>query len=866
MIPTNLRCAWLRQPTVDVAAPRLTWELRSPVRGDAQTAYQIQCGTSRGGSDLWDAGKIVSAAQRVVYAGAALASRSRVFWRVRVWNAAGVVSQWADATFGVGLRSSGDWGSAAWIGYQTGPIAQSSPAAWVRKAFTPTKPVARAVLYATARGTYVPWINGQRIGQEELAPGWTTYSKRHHYQAHDVTRQIVGGLNALGFEVGDGWYHGNVYGRPTGNTARSYYGADMPRVIAVLYIDYTDGTSTRIETDASWVASTSAIQSADIYNGAAVDGRVATSFTAPGLDTSLWKAVTAIPIGSVPLTAQTYPPIRRQSLRPAVAVTNPRAGTYVFDFGALRAGSIRLRVDGAAAGQKLTVAYSEDLFRSGPNVGMVERISRRNAGNADTATCRGAASETFDFPMTYRGFRYAEVTGYPGVPPQDALAQVQLFADRPKTIAFESSDNLLNRLFAAGLRSHEANSMSIMSDCPYRDERLGWNGDGTQAMTSFLFQRDNITFLGAMLDRIQDDVDPQGRAPITVPDTGTPGTGSAGGGELSAFLPAYLYLWTGDPYFMGQPYIGNVRKMLTQLPGPATYGDYLETMGTTDSVLFSNAWGYRVARVVQQAATAVGDTTTANQAATVAATCLSAAQARINPDGSVVSGTQGAYAVALAFGVVPAGLRKAAAGFLADLVAAHGITAGLVGYGFLFDALSEGDRTDAAYAALLRTTAPSMGYDVLQGLTTVAEYVNPLERQAQGQTYNSFCHQIKVEFVGWIIRTVGGINYDPAAPGFANILLRPIPGGGLTWQTCQYDSPRGPIESSWRLSAGRMAWTVRVPAGATATISLPPGYATISEAGTPIVGLPGVAATSADPVNGRPRWTIPSGFYSFEVK
>lgn len=862
MLVRDLSCEDMSRPVIGVLTPRLKWRLQSPIRGDAQTAYQVQAGSSAGAADLWDSGKVTSSAQAATYAGSALAARQRVYWQVRVWDAASAVSQWATSSFELGLLANSDWGSALMIGYQTGASASGGyPAACVRKTFTvAAKTITRARLYATALGFYRPHLNGQRVGQVELAPGWTDPTKRLHAQAYDVTSLLTSGAaSVLGLQLGDGHIQGNI-----STLGRGYYGNDVPRAACALFIDYADGTTDTIVSDASWKGTASANTLNDLYLGSSADTRNHLPFASTAVSDSGWGVVSTKALGSVPIQMQPYPHIRRQETLTAVAVTNPSAGVYVFDLGQNHAGIPRLTVSGLARGTTVTLQAAEDTKKDGS--GTLYTANLRTAVQTDTFVTDGTATQVLEPLHTYHGFRYVAVTGLPSAPTASQMQSSVLHADTKEVGSFTCSNATLNTLWGMARWAHRSNHMSIPTDCPQRDERLGWSADAMLFARSATFSRDNAAWLAKYTQDLVDGTS-AGKGPDVAPYITQVGRGNAGWADAVVVIPWTLYQVYGDTKYLSLAY-STITTVLANLPWSSnSYGDYLNLSDPTNSAQFSAAVSIRTAQTIAKIATVLGDASTANSATSTAASMLSSWQSTYvtSTDGTVSPSSQTAYVLGLAFGLIPAAQTAQAAAKLANLITTNGLKVGFVGLAFLYDALADNGQLSLAYSLATSTVYPSLGYAAANGATTTPEQWNPraFQSTAASQDANSYNHPIRGCILEWLMRDVAGIDLDASAPGYANVILRPRPGGGVTYAQGAYEGPRGRIESDWNVNSKGMSWHVVVPPNSTAILSLPPAYGTAKIAGADISTMAAVA--SADPITGGKRYSLPSGAYDFNL-
>ncbi|MDQ3656528.1 MAG: family 78 glycoside hydrolase catalytic domain, partial [Chloroflexota bacterium] len=481
-----LRTEYLENPIgVDVLRPRLSWIVTSDQRNQVQAAYQILVGSDpdrldRDEGDLWDTGRVERRdTAHVAYAGSPLQQRQQVWWKVRCWNGDGHPSAWSrTATWELGLLQLVAW-QGAWID-QPGLVPDTSipeaaeldallPASLFRRSFSVDREVMRARLYATARGVYEPRLNGARIGDQVLAPGWTDYNRRIQVQTYDVTDAIQHGANVLGAEVGTGWYAGYVGWK---HSCR-HYGAN-PQLLMQLHLDYADGTSEVIATDADWTTSTGAVRYSDFIMGEYRDARLAqTGWDAPGFSAERWTPVRTANINAVPLVADCSPPVRALDVIEPVSITEAKPGTFIVDLGQNIAGWARLTVTGEA-GTRITMRFAEILNPDGS----LYVTNLRSARATDTYILRGGGTEeVFEPRFSWHGFRYIEVTGYPGTLDGSAIVGRFVGSDTTPAGAFECSDSLVNQLQSNIVWGQRGNFLSVPTDCPQRDERLGWLGD-----------------------------------------------------------------------------------------------------------------------------------------------------------------------------------------------------------------------------------------------------------------------------------------------------------------------------------------------------------------------------------------------------
>lgn len=479
MIIENLRCEYLSNPLgIDVLQPRLSWELREERRGARQTAYAIRVATSRetllaGEADLWESGKVESEHTfHIPYEGKPLRSMQRAWWSVRVWDEQGQPSEWAEpAWWEMGLLTPDDW-KAEWIGAPiVGGRRAGVPCPYLRKEFTIGRSIRQARLYITALGLYDASINGQPVGDAVLAPGWTEYRKRVEYFVYDVTQQLHVGTNAIGVILGDGWFCGHVAW-----WGRQIYG-EAPRLLAQLVILYENGETQYVPTDSTWQFSTGPLLEADLLMGETYNARLEMpGWNCPGFAAEGWKPVQVFAPWPAPLCARIGPPVRRkEELSPIEEprqVSNWPMPTWIFDLGQNMVGRVRLKVKGDP-GTTIRLRYGEMLKPDGS----LYTENLRTAKQTDTYVLRGGDEEIYEPLFTFHGFRYVEVTGLTEKPSKDLITGIVLHTDMPLTGTFSCSEPLLNQLQHNIVWGHKGNSVDIPTDCPQRDERLGWTGD-----------------------------------------------------------------------------------------------------------------------------------------------------------------------------------------------------------------------------------------------------------------------------------------------------------------------------------------------------------------------------------------------------
>ncbi|GAA4673435.1 alpha-L-rhamnosidase [Phytohabitans rumicis] len=819
--------------------PRLSWRVDAPP-GWHQTGYEID--VVRDGRSTVVA--VDSPDQVLVpWPGEPLRSRERVTVRVRVRGADGAYSGWSPPTaIEAGLLEPGDW-RAVPVGADWPEEAESDERrpALVRRAFEVGGEVVAARLYATAHGLYEIEINGRRVGDDAMSPGWTAYPQRLRYYTYDVTGHLRAGANAIGSWLGDGWYRGRLGWR---GGFRNLFGADLS-LLAQLEITYADGRRQVVATDPRWRAAPGPIVRSGNYDGEVYDARdELTGWSAPGYDDEGWTPVRVGQRDPATLVAPMGPPVRAtDEIRP-VAVLRTPGGRRVLDFGQNLVGRPRIRVRGAR-GDTVTLRTAEVM-----QDGEVYRRPLRDAESTDVYVLAGAGVEEWEPRFTFHGFRYVDVDGWPGdldaaVAAGDVVARVY-HTDMTRTGWFECSEPLLNRLHDNVVWSMRGNFLDIPTDCPQRDERVGWTGDIQVFGPTAAYLYDCAGMLASWLVDVAAEQLPDGTVPWYVPvipahHMWTPIRPGAGWGDVAVLLPWTLYERYGDVAMLARQYPSAKAwvDLVDRLAGPDhlwdegfQLGDWLDpsapaddpAAAATDRYLVATAHFAWSARRLADMAGVLGEAADAERYARLAGAVRRAFQRRyvVGP-GRLTSDTQTAYALAVAFDLVPAGEIGACGARLAELVAAGGnrIGTGFLGTPLVADALTRTGHLDTAYDLVLQRDCPSWLYPVTQGATTIWERWDSMltDGTVNPGQMTSFNHYAFGAVADWLHRTVAGVA--PAAPGYREILFRPRPGGGLTHASAAHDTPYGRAAIAWVLAAdGTLTVDVTVPSGTTAVLDL----------------------------------------------
>ena len=820
---------------VGAARPRLSWLVETAAAGWHQAAYEIEA-LDANDRPRGQTGRVESdESVLVAWPFAPLASRERAAVRVRVWNEDGQASTWsAPAVVEVGLLDASDW-TARFVGPDWDEdTSKAQPAPLLRREFDVRAGVAQARLYVTALGVYEAQINGAVVGDHVMAPGWTSYGKRLRYQTFDVTGMLREGRNAIGAMLGDGWFRGRL---SFGGGRRNIYG-DRLALLAQLEIAYADGTTERVVTDDSWRAAPGPIRASDIYDGETYDARLERpGWAAPGYDDGEWPGARPVERDLSTLFAPSGSPVRRiEEVAPVAIATSP-SGKTIVDFGQNLVGRLRFTVRGEA-GRTITLRHAEVL-----EGGELSIRPLRTALATDHYPLRGGDAETWEPRFTFHGFRYAEVTGWPGELRPDDLCAVVCHSDMERAGWFECSDPLLNQLHQNVVWSMRGNFFDLPTDCPQRDERLGWTGDIQVFSPTACFLYDAAGFLQSWLADLAADQDAAGVVPFVVPNViRGPLAPAAAWGDAAVFVPWVLYQRYGDAGILEQQF-DSMRAWVDQLAERAgesrlwdsgfQFGDWLDPAAPPDRpgdartspYVIATAYFARSAELLGQAATVLGRSEEARRYLALAGEVRDAFDAEyVTPRGRVLGDSTTAYALAIEFALLrDAEQRRRAGARLATLVRDSGyrISTGFVGTPLICDALCSVGEHAAAFRLITQRECPSWLYPVTMGATTIWERWDSLlpDGSVNPGEMTSFNHYALGTVADWLHRTVAGLA--PGAPGYRRLEIRPQPGGGLTHARARHRTPYGAAECAWAIEAGQITVDLVVPPNTTARVILP---------------------------------------------
>jgi len=742
----------------------------------------------------------------------------------------------------------------------------------LRKEFHAPRAIVRATAYASALGIYELRLNGQRVGDDLLTPGWSDYHKRVYYQTYDVTALLHEGPNAIGALLGHGWYSGYAgWGMELGK----HYATPHPRALVQVEIQYDDGTTETIASDATWKGSSGPILCSDLYMGETCDLRKEMpGWDKPGFDAQSWRPV-AVDATAPSIAVQAYPGVQVHRIMelPARTIAEPKPGVFVFDIGQNIVGWARVRLRGGERGRKITLRFAEALNPDGTIY--VENL--RGARATDELWLNSDPDIAWEPKLTFHGFRYVEVTGCPGTPPLDAVIGVVVHSDTPLTGEFWCSDPIVNQLHHNIQWGQRGNFLEVPTDCPQRDERLGWMGDAQVFCRTASFNMDTAAFFTKWMQDVEDSQSSEGGFADVAPRVVVPYDAAPAWGDAGVIVPWTIYQCYGDTRIVARHYDAMARWMDYQLGGSkdlirtdrlnSGYGDWLSIDAVTPQDLIATAYFAYDARLMAKMADTIGK---ADDAAKYAKWFedIKAAFIRtyVGEDGKIAGGTQTAYVLALQFDLLPQELRaKAVDHLVADIEARNGhLSTGFVGCSCIPFALSENGRLDVAYRLLANTTFPSWCYAVCHGATTIWERWDgwTAENGFQNPDMNSFNHYAYGAIGEWLHRVVAGIDLE--APGYKRIRVHPRPGGAITSARATLRSSYGVIATEWKYDNGRFLLDVTIPCNTKATVHVP----TSSEDSVTVDGSPLVQASNVEKI-GRERdgllVGIGSGNYRFEA-
>ncbi|MDD3695634.1 MAG: family 78 glycoside hydrolase catalytic domain [Lentisphaeria bacterium] len=835
----------LASPVVTMStAPLFSWKMQPDSKALSQSAYQIEAGASpellENGELLWDSGRQENSQSLYIpWGGTALQSRQEVFWRVRLWDELGRPGPYSEiASFRVGLLENADW-QASWVYYEGNNSSHSAPCPYFRRDFSVRAGLRKAILYISARGLFAASLNGDKIGNDEFVPGWTDYAQQLQYMCYDLSGSLPEGDNALGVILGDGWYSGYLMGRQGEHISkyRNHYG-QYPELLLQLELEYEDGGRESLLSDQSWKCRSGPILYSDIYDGEMYDARLEMpGWNRPGFDDSDWRQASLGERAShtkAALVAKSCPPVRQiEELKP-LKYLNPKQDVHIWDFGQNISGKLRIKVKGHR-GRLYTCKFAEMLYPDGT----LYNQNYRSALSTDYYYCAGPAEKTVVWEplFTFHGFRYVQLDGiaFSGFSPEDVeLCAVALHSDLEETSSFHCGHAALERLFQNIRWGQKGNFLEIPTDCPQRDERLGWTGDAHVFCVAASINMNIAAFMRKWLRDLREAQREDGAGPSVAPDVLKLTYAAAVWADAIIACPWIVYQRFGNIQILQENYVA-MQKWLQyqidsseQLIRPKTaYGDWLapEPIETPSELIGTAMLAYgcqtlgKCARILQKPEDA-------NRYEQLFQQVRKAFQGRFLDEAQLLRPrTQTACVMALHFGLLDARQVRANRELLADLIVCNGkrLSTGFVGTAWLLQTLSEQGLHELAWDLMLQEELPSWLYSVKQGATTVWERWDSYshEKGFGKVTMNSFNHYAYGAVLEWLSAKAGGIDYQQSQPGGRRLLFAVQPDPRLGWAQFSLQTPYGKAESSWKLEQNRFQWQVTVPPNCQALLKLP---------------------------------------------
>ncbi len=851
----QLTCELRTNPVgIDTQMPRFSWELADTGRGAMQTAYQIIVATSEKNltekkADVWNSGKVESGQSTLIpYSGPSLQSATIYYWKAKIWDGNGESLGYSStSSWETGLLNTSDW-KASWIGFKARDVAGTTVpenterlrSILLRKDFNLSGKVKKARVYISGLGSYVLYLNGKKVGDDLFRPGWTDYRRRVQYQVYDITSMLNQGENAAGIMLGNMWWTSGL-----GWNGAAVYSKGPLRAIMQIQIEYTNGKTEVFGTDKSWKGQLSPVTDNSIYHGETYDARLEIPVWAqPGLQDEKWYEVGNIPMENIEVSAATGPPIRINEELMAQKITEVRPGIFVFDYGTNLVGAERLKVSGSN-GDTVVMKFAELLHDDGT----VAQENLRSAKATDRYILKGVAPEVWEPSFTYHGFRYIQVEGFPGTPEKENLIALRFNSDAEVTGHFECSNPLLNKIWQNVLNGQKGNLMSVPTDCPQRDERLGWMGDAQIFAPTASYNMNMMRFFEKWMRDITDSQDKSGFVYDVNPAIVVEGPAKAGWGDAITAVPWVVYNFYGDKKILSENYEGmkawveymrrksidHIYRWSDKAGDWEGYGDWISVEKSPTEPI-SAAYYYYSTKVLSNAAGILGKKDEHDMYGKLADSIALAFQDKFYQSSkkNYPGETQTANLIPLTFGITPDTLREVIAENVEKNVVLKGYhpSTGFLGTPLLLPVLSEYGYNDVAYKTAISEEYPSWGYMLKKGATTMWELWNSDSEPPQGM--NSRNHFALGSVVEWYYGYLAGIR--PLEPGFKKALIAPMPPDGLEHAAASLKTLYGELSDSWTRSDADFTLVVNIPANTTALVRIPnlfPGGYTLSESGTP---------------------------------
>jgi len=842
-----------------------------------QSAYSIRVSQESSFSkNIWESGKINSSQSILVsYDGPTLESTKRYYWQVKIWDTKKNRSAWSTpAYWEMGFLDKKEW-QAKWIEPEQDTLS-NGPVFTLRKEFPLSKKIKRARAYATAHGLYELHLNGKKVSDDLFTPGWTTYEKRLQYQVYDITHLLKSGQNTTGALLGDGWYKGDL----AWDNEYGFYGKKIG-FLCQFIIEYTDGTKEVIITDKSWKGTTKgAITLNSIYHGESYNAsKELTGWSTTEYDDNHWKNVQVVDYPLENLVPTISVPVKRiHELKPIKIWTTPK-GTLVADMGQNMVGWVKLNIEGER-GTIITLRHAEVMDKDGEFY--TENL--RDAKATTKYTLKGKGVETYEPTFTFMGFRYVAIDGFSGELKPENLTGIVVHSDMKPSGTFDCSNPLINQLQKNIQWGQKGNFLDIPTDCPQRDERMGWTGDAQAFVRTAAYNMDIASFFSKWLKDVEAEQDDRGAIPFVVPNVLGEVKPSAGWADVVTIAPWTLYQVYGDKRLLEQQYpsmkkyVEYIRKEAGEnfiWKGGSVFGDWLFFKpniekwrigdGHTNQDYIATAFYAYSTKILMLAAKELGKEKDVKKYRTVFENIKKAFNENyITPTGRTSSDSQTSYILALMFDLLSEEQKPKAVDLLVQDIKnrQNHLSTGFLGTPYICHVLSDNKRTDIAYDLLLQETFPSWLYPVKKGATTIWERWDGIRTDSTFQTVtmNSFNHYAYGAIGDWMYRVVAGLEIGE--PGYKKIIISPQPDARLKYAKATYESRYGPIKSGWKLEGNQLKVNVVIPPNTTAQIILPKTtLANVVENKKPLL----LKYKNVKEIDGNVVFKVGSGNYEFDV-
>jgi alpha-L-rhamnosidase len=884
-----LLCEYQVNPIgLDTTGPRFTWQLEADANATVQSAYQIQVSTDSDdfepASLVWDTTRIASDQSNLVaYAGLELQPRTRYFFRVKVWNQSGLASPWSEiAYWEMGQLQTSDW-QAEWITPDPTHIdADAEEAYYLRKTFRVSGEICKATIYATSHGVYELELNGSRVGDWELTPGWTSYKHRLQVQSYDVTNSLKSGTeHTIGAVLANGWYKGNL----AWTHQRNVFGS-VRALLVQMHIVYEDGTEEIVVSDSSWRTSLGPVRMSELYHGETYDaGLELTGWSLPNYDDQSWAPSIELGYGKETLVMQENEPNRvTEQLQPVAVIETP-LGETVLDFGQNMVGKVQMRLT-LPAGTRIELLHAEVLDAQGNfYIGNL-----RSAKQLVTYVCSGQGEESYAPHFSFQGFRYVKVMGWPQDVAFDAacFTGLVIHTDMVAKGTFECSHELLNQLQRNIVCGQRGNFLDVPTDCPQRDERLGWTGDAQVFIRTAAFNYDVALFFSKWLRDLKADQREDGGVPFVIPQVLRENEhSSAAWGDAAVICPWTLYQVYGDQRVLEEQY-DSMKGWITYIrqQGENEYlwqtgfhfGDWLgldakegSYVGATPKDLIATCfYAYSTSLFVKTAEVLGREADVAEYSALYERIVEAFTAEFVTPSGRLAAHTQTAHVLPLMFGLVQGSVRERLAATLVEYVKEqkYHLTTGFVGTPYLCHVLSENGYHDVAVKLVMQEDYPSWLYPIHQGATTIWEHWDGIKPDGTfwSDNMNSYNHYAYGSIGDWLYRKVAGLDSDDSQPGYKRMSFRPRPDSGLTYAKASLITNYGEVRSEWSVEeSGDIRYTFQLPPNTSGEVIL--AKSTLSEVtchGQKLETISGIQGARED--GGDVRIELGSGIYQFQVQ